>query len=92
MKISQSIAVPGLLLAIAMSFSSCGLSGSPSSGQTQEATMPSSSSTDVSPTPELPVLGIAPELTNEVWLNTDSPLRLADLKGKVVLIEFWTFG
>lgn len=54
--------------------------------------MPSSSSTDVSPTPELPVLGIAPELTNEVWLNTDSPLRLADLKGKVVLIEFWTFG
>ncbi len=54
--------------------------------------MPSSSSTDVSPTPELPVLGIASELTNEVWLNTDSPLRLADLKGKVVLIEFWTFG
>ena len=37
-------------------------------------------------------LGPAPELTNEVWLNTDTPLRLADLRGKVVLIDMWTFG
>ncbi len=37
-------------------------------------------------------LGPAPELTNEVWLNTDQPLRLADLKGNVVLLEMWTFG
>lgn len=40
----------------------------------------------------LPVLGEAPELTNDVWLNTDGPLRLKDLNGKVVLIEMWTFG
>ena len=36
--------------------------------------------------------GLAPELENEVWLNTDQPLRLAELRGKVVLIEMWTFG
>lgn len=36
--------------------------------------------------------GPAPELTNEVWLNTNGPLRLADLRGKVVLIDMWTFG
>jgi thiol-disulfide isomerase/thioredoxin len=40
----------------------------------------------------LPDLGLAPELTNDVWLNVDSPLRLADLRGKVVLVEMWTFG
>ena len=36
--------------------------------------------------------GPAPELKNEVWLNTDTPLRLADLRGKVILIDMWTFG
>jgi thiol-disulfide isomerase/thioredoxin len=36
-------------------------------------------------------LGPAPELANTVWLNTDHPLRLAGLRGKVVLIEMWTF-
>ncbi|KPK75443.1 MAG: hypothetical protein AMJ79_11195, partial [Phycisphaerae bacterium SM23_30] len=25
------------------------------------------------------------------WLNTDKPLRLEDLKGKVVLLDFWTY-
>ncbi len=35
---------------------------------------------------------LAPELTNEVWLNTEEPLRLAGLRGKVVLLEMWTFG
>ena len=37
-------------------------------------------------------LGPAPELTNEVWLNVDAPLQLADLRGKVVALEMWTFG
>jgi hypothetical protein len=40
----------------------------------------------------LPDLGAAPELQNEVWLNVDTPLRLADLRGQVVLLDMWTFG
>jgi hypothetical protein len=39
-----------------------------------------------------PDLGEAPELTNETWLNTAEPLRLAELRGKVVLLDMWTFG
>jgi hypothetical protein len=35
--------------------------------------------------------GSAPELQNEVWLNSE-PLNLADLRGQVVMVEFWTFG
>ncbi len=33
----------------------------------------------------------APEFTNDTWINSE-PLRLKDLRGKVVLIEFWTYG
>jgi thiol-disulfide isomerase/thioredoxin len=35
----------------------------------------------------------APELTGgKDWLNTDKPLSIAGLKGKVVLLDFWTYG
>ncbi|MEJ2748297.1 MAG: hypothetical protein P8183_10380 [Anaerolineae bacterium] len=44
------------------------------------------------PSPTLPDLGQAPEIRNEVWINTDRPVTLADSRGKVVLLEFWTFG
>ena len=40
----------------------------------------------------LPDLGAAPELGNSTWLNSDSPLRLRDLRGQVVALEMWTFG
>ncbi|MGH8006904.1 MAG: thioredoxin-like domain-containing protein, partial [Candidatus Binatia bacterium] len=34
----------------------------------------------------------APELEGGIaWLNTDQPLTLAGLKGKVVLLDFWTY-
>ena len=53
--------------------------------------------TTVPPTPEeivvnLPDLGEAPEFRNDVWLNSEAPVKLADQRGKVVLLEFWTFG
>jgi sugar lactone lactonase YvrE/thiol-disulfide isomerase/thioredoxin len=35
----------------------------------------------------------APELAGgRSWLNTDKPLSLAALRGKVVLLDFWTYG
>jgi hypothetical protein len=39
----------------------------------------------------LPSLGMAPELQNTTWFNSD-PLQLATLRGKVVMVEFWTYG
>ena len=43
----------------------------------------------------LPELGKAPNFTGIVsWFNTpgDKPLTLAQLKGKVVLVDFWTYS
>jgi thiol-disulfide isomerase/thioredoxin len=34
--------------------------------------------------------GAAPELATGEWINSE-PLKLKDLRGRVVLIEFWTF-
>jgi thiol-disulfide isomerase/thioredoxin len=33
----------------------------------------------------------APEITGSSWLNSD-PLSIAGLRGRVVFVEFWTFG
>ena len=33
----------------------------------------------------------APELTAETWLNSE-PLTIEELRGKVVLVEFWTYA
>ncbi len=35
---------------------------------------------------------LAPEIKAEKWINSSRELTLKDLRGKVVLIEFWTFG
>jgi len=35
----------------------------------------------------------APEISGgRGWLNTDKPLSIAALKGKIVLLDFWTYG
>jgi thiol-disulfide isomerase/thioredoxin len=42
-------------------------------------------------TPDGPIR--APELSGAVaWLNVPAPLTLAALRGKVVLLDFWTYG
>ncbi|MCB0065288.1 MAG: hypothetical protein KDE19_24355 [Caldilineaceae bacterium] len=40
---------------------------------------------------KLPSRGAAPELDNATWFNS-APLKLTDLRGKVVIVEFWTYG
>ncbi|HEY1597735.1 MAG TPA: cytochrome c biogenesis protein DipZ [Thermoleophilaceae bacterium] len=45
-------------------------------------------------TPPLPDLGAAPDFTNtQRWFNTPGghPLSLAGLRGRVVLVDFWTY-
>ncbi len=34
----------------------------------------------------------APELRGQVWFNTERPLTLANLRGKLVLLDFWTYA
>ncbi len=73
----------------------------PSGSQDRLETVTMQPSGDSAPPPEpdrpayrsdLPDLGPAPEIANTVWINSDRPLRLAELEGKVVLIDMWTFG
>ena len=45
-------------------------------------------------TPSLPKLGVAPDFTKtQRWFNTpgDQPLSIQDLRGHVVLVDFWTY-
>jgi thiol-disulfide isomerase/thioredoxin len=34
---------------------------------------------------------LAPEITSSIWINS-KPLKMEELRGKVVVVEFWTFG
>ena len=62
------------------------VTGSSASGGGGEATGRSSG---------LPVIGTAPEFTDtQQWFNTpgDRPLTLKSLRGRVVLVDFWTYS
>lgn len=51
--------------------------------------LPTRTSTpEVTPVPAGP---LAPVINNTVWINTE-PLTPDQLNGRVVLIDFWTFG
>lgn len=50
-------------------------------------------STETAMTSPSPNLIRAPEFpANFTWLNTDKPLSLRALRGKIVLLDFWTYG
>ena len=34
---------------------------------------------------------VAPEISNGTWINSE-PLTLKSLRGRVVIVDFWTFG
>ena len=96
----QSAIKATLWLAIGFGLAACATAADPVNPGTRPATSTiiPSTNTPLPPTPTsipatlLPDLGLAPDFTNEVWLNADRPLNLASLEGKVVLVEFWTFG
>ena len=84
-----------LLLTIIF-ISGCASQATPQQEQSQTEDIMVKPSTQEVATPRtvanLPDLGEAPELTNEIWLNVDQPLRLVNLRGQVVLLDMWTFG
>jgi len=80
--------VKQLWILLFLGLAACGTTATPA----PESDNPVPASVPVLPSVSLRDLGAAPELTNEVWLNVDAPLRLADLRGKVVAIDMWTFG
>lgn len=49
-------------------------------------------SAEISRRADYPDLGTAAELVGDTWINVDAPLRIADLRGKVILLDMWTFG
>jgi thiol-disulfide isomerase/thioredoxin/sugar lactone lactonase YvrE len=77
--------LPALLLALAFVAAACS-SSEPASG-TDAVLQPSGSETteaSANAAPEFP--------TGLDWLNVERPLSLAELRGKVVLLDFWTYG
>jgi hypothetical protein len=92
--------VKRLLLSLTLFLTGCSTLMLPSSPPASRGSLPKSSDETSSrgQTPvaavqaELDNYGPAPELHNRVWLNTDQPLMLADLRGRVILLDMWTFG
>ena len=72
--------------------SSCGASGS--AAHLSAAGPSASQATLLADARSLPMAGMAPEFTHtERWFNTpgNRPLTLSSLRGRVVLVDFWTY-
>jgi cytochrome c biogenesis protein CcdA/thiol-disulfide isomerase/thioredoxin len=66
--------------------------GNPMAGASSAADLPAPVASSLPASVALEDLGSAPELTGiDAWINSD-PLTMTSLRGKVVLVEFWTFG
>jgi thiol-disulfide isomerase/thioredoxin len=93
------IAVVAGVIGVAFVAGNAGGDGSDraSDGATPSATTPADdNSSDTAPTavdaPDLPDRGLHPELVDiEGWLQSDVT-SLEELQGKVVAVQFWTFG
>jgi thiol-disulfide isomerase/thioredoxin len=87
----QSLLAAGLLVGIAVAVIVCVRGGlwrvPPAAAADKEATAEAPKK-EAAERPRLP----APELDGgHGWLNTAGPLRLKDLRGKVVVLDFWTY-
>jgi thiol-disulfide isomerase/thioredoxin len=78
-----------LMIGLFLGLTACGTAAASPANQSGRAANPAAAQRTSA---SLPDLGSAPELSNTVWLNTPSALRLADLRGKVVGLEMWTFA
>ncbi|MFQ5948244.1 MAG: hypothetical protein ACE5KX_05240, partial [Acidimicrobiia bacterium] len=77
-----------LVVALALVAAACTQSGGEVTSDTRQAQAES-----VTPTQSFAGTDPAPEFPGRMdWLNTDRPLTLAELRGKVVLLDFWTYG
>ncbi|HKJ31229.1 MAG TPA: thioredoxin-like domain-containing protein [Balneolales bacterium] len=82
MALIKKQAFPLFLIMLSLMFSSC--QSKPANNLTQTAVNDSSKYVGKIHAPEFP--------KGMQWLNTDRPLSLKELRGKIVLLDFWTYG
>ena len=77
------MARPALLLALSLATVGAGAIALESASRAQAQAL--------NPLLGVPEPGVAPSWHNTSWLNADHPLTLGELRGRVVLLNFWVF-